>query len=76
MKKIDKWTNEGIQYMQDADQYSCYKLGLEDMRSRIFHMLVAKDINNMELMKNDPKVAVYLLEQIIKDVQVFGEDEE
>lgn len=76
MKKINRWSNDGIQYMYDVDAFSAYKNGMEEMRNRIYDFLVEKDINNTELMKNDSRVAVYLLEQIIKEVQIFGEDEE
>lgn len=75
MKKINKWTSSGIAYLQDSDEYSCYKLGMESMRERIYNYLVFKDVNAAETMKNDPKVAAYLLEQIISDVKNFGEDE-
>lgn len=75
MKKLTSWSNNAVRKMQDPNMTDIYESGAIEMRDRIYKMLIEEDLLNSENIKNDPRLASYLLLQLAEKVKNLGEDE-
>lgn len=74
MKKLDQWAVEGTQYLYDVNAVEAFKLGAQNMRERIYKLIIEKDLVNADNIKLNPELASYLLLEMGEEVRTLGDD--
>ena len=76
MTKLDKWSKTGTIYMYDVNVSEAFKAGAKDMRTRIHELITLTESINSDNIKNDPRLASYLLLQLAETIKTYGDENE
>ena len=74
MTKLQRWAVEGTQYMYDVNAKEAYTAGAKDMRKRVSELIRLTDQINSDNIKEDPKLASFLLLELADKVSTLGDE--
>lgn len=76
MTKLQRWAREGTKYMYDVNVTEAYITGAKDMRMKINDLIRLTDQINSDNIKQDPRLASFLLLELADKVKTLGDENE